>query len=154
MKNKKGFTLVELLAVIVILAIILVIAVPQIMNTIDSARKSSLLSSARMIASSAETEYSVKQTLGEATSSITCATLVPDLNTTDYDTSSAAGMCTVSFDGSGNATVNLSGKAGGKFEKYKACGVTASNDVTVTEIAANAVVASTASDSTRNCSNY
>lgn len=29
MKNKKGFTLVELLAVIVILAIILVIAVPK-----------------------------------------------------------------------------------------------------------------------------
>jgi len=34
----KGFTLVELLAVIVILAIILVIAVPQIMDTIESSR--------------------------------------------------------------------------------------------------------------------
>ena len=34
-KNKKnGFTLVELLAVLVILAVILVIAVPQIMNVI------------------------------------------------------------------------------------------------------------------------
>ena len=36
MKKKKGFTLVELLAVIVILAVILVIAVPKIMDTIQN----------------------------------------------------------------------------------------------------------------------
>ena len=35
---KKGFTLVELLAVIVILAVILIIAIPQIMNTIQESR--------------------------------------------------------------------------------------------------------------------
>ena len=35
MKNKKGFTLVELLAVIVILAVILVIAIPRIIDVID-----------------------------------------------------------------------------------------------------------------------
>ena len=34
MKKRNGFTLVELLAVIVILAIILVIAVPKILNVI------------------------------------------------------------------------------------------------------------------------
>ena len=39
-KNKmKGFTLVELLAVIVILAIILVIAVPKVMSVIEDAKK-------------------------------------------------------------------------------------------------------------------
>ena len=37
-KKKKAFTLVELLAVIVILAVILVIAIPQIMNVIKTAR--------------------------------------------------------------------------------------------------------------------
>ena len=37
--KKNGFTLVELLAVIVILAIILVIAVPKITDTIDNARR-------------------------------------------------------------------------------------------------------------------
>lgn len=36
MKNKKGFTLVELLAVIVILSAILVIIVPTILNSKDS----------------------------------------------------------------------------------------------------------------------
>ena len=44
---KKGFTLVELLAVIVILAVILVIAVPQINNVIKETRKNSLASSRR-----------------------------------------------------------------------------------------------------------
>ena len=41
MKNKKGFTLVELLAVIVILAVILVIAIPRILDVIDSSKLSS-----------------------------------------------------------------------------------------------------------------
>ena len=48
--NKKGFTLVELLAVIVVLAIILVIAVPRILDVIESARKESLGRSAQMVA--------------------------------------------------------------------------------------------------------
>ena len=38
MKNKKGFTLVELLAVIVILAIIMIIAIPAVLQTMESAR--------------------------------------------------------------------------------------------------------------------
>ena len=52
--NKKGFTLVELLAVIVILAIILVIAVPQVMSVIEDSKKATLKSTAKMIASTAE----------------------------------------------------------------------------------------------------
>ena len=44
--NKKGFTLVELLAVIVILAIIALIAVPIVMNVIEDARKGAAKSSA------------------------------------------------------------------------------------------------------------
>lgn len=64
MKKRNGFTLVELLAVIVILAIILVIAVPSIMNTIADARKSSYKSTAMMVARAAETQYMVAETLG------------------------------------------------------------------------------------------
>ena len=37
--NKYGFTLVELLAVIVILAIILVIAVPKVISIIEDVKK-------------------------------------------------------------------------------------------------------------------
>ena len=55
--KKNGFTLIELLAVIVILAIILVIAVPQIMKTIEQSREAAFMSSAKLIAASAEREY-------------------------------------------------------------------------------------------------
>lgn len=41
MKNKKGFTLVELLAVIVVLAIIMIIAVPSVLNSMTDARRNS-----------------------------------------------------------------------------------------------------------------
>lgn len=44
--NKKGFTLVELLAVIVILAIIALIATPIILNVIDNAKEESAKNSA------------------------------------------------------------------------------------------------------------
>lgn len=46
MKSNKGFTLVELLAVIVILAIIALIATPIILNVIDTARQGSAKSAA------------------------------------------------------------------------------------------------------------
>ncbi len=39
--NKKGFTLVELLAVIVVLAVIMVIAIPTVIDSMNSAKKSS-----------------------------------------------------------------------------------------------------------------
>ena len=72
---KKGFTLVELLAVIVILAVILVIAVPQINNVIKETRKNSLGSTAKLIAAKAE-EKEVENDALEKTESITCADLV------------------------------------------------------------------------------
>ena len=41
-KNKSGFTLVELLAVIVVLAIIMIIAVPAVLDSMENARKGAL----------------------------------------------------------------------------------------------------------------
>ena len=41
MKNKKAFTLIELLAVIVVLALILLIAVPRVLKTISDSEKES-----------------------------------------------------------------------------------------------------------------
>ncbi len=52
--NKKGFTLVELLAVIAILAIILLIAVPAILGVIDEARKNAFKSATLAAFHSAE----------------------------------------------------------------------------------------------------
>lgn len=52
--NTKGFTLVELLAVIVILAIILLIAVPNVMGIIENAKKDGFCSTAKLAYKSVE----------------------------------------------------------------------------------------------------
>jgi prepilin-type N-terminal cleavage/methylation domain-containing protein len=49
LRKKKGFTLVELLAVIVILAIILAIAVPDITNMVANARRDAFQSNVKLI---------------------------------------------------------------------------------------------------------
>ena len=54
--NKIGFTLVELLAVIVVLAIIMVIAIPNILGIIDKARNDSFASTAKMMIEAAKTK--------------------------------------------------------------------------------------------------
>ena len=80
--KKKGFTLVELLAVIVILAIILVIAVPQIMSVIEDSKKATLESTAKMIASAAEKQKVQNTVLGN-NEEITCDS-VAKINKLDY----------------------------------------------------------------------
>jgi type IV pilus assembly protein PilA len=67
MKGKKGFTLVELLAVIVILAIILVIAVPQVMKVIGQSKADSYKASANLILKAIETEYVTQLMSGTVT---------------------------------------------------------------------------------------
>ena len=62
LKNKKGFTLVELLAVIVILAIIMVIATQQIGKVISGARADSFVESYQMVERQVKTYISSDQT--------------------------------------------------------------------------------------------
>lgn len=121
-KNKKGFTLVELLAVIVILAVILVIAVPQIMNTINDASIGTFESNAKLIASTAEDKYVELQTLG-ITGDIKCEDIVK-LNNTDYK------RCSIKVE-NGEAKVTIVGQ--GKFEGMNICGGTKENTVVTAE---------------------
>lgn len=110
MKKRNGFTLVELLAVIVILAIILVIAVPSIMSTIEDSRLSSLESSAKMIASAAETQKMAKETLGQEFTGGDCMAADATWSGIVGDTTHYA-SCSVSFS-SNVATVVLKGATG------------------------------------------
>ena len=55
--NKKGFTLVELLAVIVVLAIIMVLTVPSVLSSMNSARQSSFLIYAGKMLEAAQSTY-------------------------------------------------------------------------------------------------
>jgi len=57
MKSNKGFTLVELLAVIVILAIVALVATPVILNIIESSTNKAKDSSARLVIKSVELAY-------------------------------------------------------------------------------------------------
>ena len=69
LKNKKrtGFTLVELLAVIVILAIIMIIAIPAVLNTMQASKRKSLVTFAQKAMNEAEKQYLSKQAFGELT---------------------------------------------------------------------------------------
>ena len=64
--NKKGFTLVELLAVIVVLAIIILVAMPAVMSAMDKARKNSLKNEANEIIKIAQTAYAEDVMNGKA----------------------------------------------------------------------------------------
>ncbi len=65
MKNmRKGFTLVELLAVIVILAIIMIIAIPSVLGTMTTARQKSFCEYVTKVYMAAQNKYMAAQTLG------------------------------------------------------------------------------------------
>ena len=55
--NKKGFTLVELLAVIVVLAFVMVLAAPSVLSSMNSARQSSFMLYAEKMINAAQSRY-------------------------------------------------------------------------------------------------
>jgi len=125
-KNKssreKGFTLVELLAVIVILAIILVIAVPKVMSVIEDSKKATLESTAKMIASQAEKQKVQNTVLGN-TDEITCESIT-NINDVDYED------CDIDFD---NNTAKVTIKGSGKFDGLWVCDGTKTTAVATEE---------------------
>ena len=132
-KNKSGFTLIELLAVIVILAVILVIAIPRILDVIETSKKDSIKSSARMIINSAEKKNMIDKVNG-STEEVTCDNSVK-LSKEDYES------CKITIDEEGKATIDLVGK--GKFDGYKCIGTNDNLSCTKTEslkLPANAVL--------------
>ena len=74
--KKNGFTLVELLAVIAILAIILVIAYPLITGVIESSRKKTLVASAQMVVKASDLAFANGEIAASGTHS--CLVAAPD----------------------------------------------------------------------------
>ena len=109
--KKNAFTLIELLAVIVILAVILVISIPRILDVIDESKLDSFKTSAQIIADSAEKKY-VENKLNNFDEEITCEN-VTKLSKEDYES------CKITFDNEGNAKVTIEGK--GKFKDLAIC---------------------------------
>ena len=109
MKKRNAFTLIELLAVIVILAVILVISIPRILDVIETSKKDSFKNAAQLIADSAEKKKASNKLL-DKDEEITCKD-VAKINDEDY------ASCIITFDSEGNAKVSITGK--GKFDGLK-----------------------------------
>ena len=60
MKKEKGFTLVELLAVIVIMAILLMVAIPAVSRILEDVRKRTFVNEAKTIYNEATNKYTSK----------------------------------------------------------------------------------------------
>ncbi len=73
--NKKGFTLVELLAVIVVLAILILLAMPRVTTMMEKARVNSFVVEANEIMKVAQTAYNDKVFDDDSTSGPTCFTV-------------------------------------------------------------------------------
>src|SRR5574344_2105588 len=76
-KNKKGFTLMELLAVIVILSVLILLAMPAVLRLMESARKNAFVTESNSIVKIAQTAYTDKSMTSALPSSwcISLATL-------------------------------------------------------------------------------
>ena len=61
---KKGFTLIELLAVIIILAILMVVAVPNVLSTLNDAKKKTFVTQAQSIWKAAEQKFIIDSLTG------------------------------------------------------------------------------------------
>ena len=67
-KNKKGFTLVELLAVMVVLALILVLVAPNVLNSMNNSKKNAMVIYAKKMISTAKENVEAGKLSGDITS--------------------------------------------------------------------------------------
>ncbi len=63
MKNK-GFTLVELLAVIAIMAVIIIIAIPNVLSSLNEARRENFANEVKNLTSTAKTQFNLDKGKG------------------------------------------------------------------------------------------
>ena len=132
--NKKGFTLVELLSVIVILSVIVLIATNAVVPMADSARKQVLAMEANTLVTAAQTLYVQNNASGSA-----CYTYDELINSglIEKDDESYTGSISIEVDGSGNYSYKIWLSNG----QYIVNGV--SPDVTSDNVEASAENAST-----------
>ena len=81
--NKKGFTLVELLAVIAILAILVIIALPNVLKMFNNAKKDIFLTEAKNVYKEVANKYIMESMKGNRISSITNSKNKLDIESND-----------------------------------------------------------------------
>lgn len=83
--NKKGFTLVELLAVIAILAILVIIALPNVLNMFNQAKKDTFLTEAKTIYKEVTKKYITENMKGNKVNNISNSNNKLDLDSNNLD---------------------------------------------------------------------
>lgn len=117
MKNKKGFTLVELLAVIAILAILVIFAVPNVISMVEKSRKSLAETNAKSLVNTAKNYYMKNEMNGKT---------IDEIDLTDPDFEYSGEKVT-----KGKLTMNKDGSSYGKMYIHGYCvSVKSSGDVT------------------------
>lgn len=109
MKNKKGFTLVELLAVIAILAILVIIALPNVINLFNNAKRNAFETQVRKVAQVSKQKLFAS---GNNTKTFDCNSLLSGNSFED---------CTASIEGS---TVVIDALGSGQYSNYLMVDVT------------------------------
>ena len=112
-RNRRGFTLVELLAVMVILALILAIAVPVIGNLINTSKNSTLSSNVKLVLNALRLKELEDPTFDITTVNEGNITTLLHLNNADYKTLVVKKV-------NGEAYISIVGQ--NKFEGYTASG--------------------------------
>ena len=132
--NKKGFTLVELLSVIVILSVIVLIATNAVVPMADSSKKQVLAMEANTLVKAAQTLY-----VQNSSSSSACYTYDELMNSglIEKDDDSYTGSISIEVDGNGKYTYKIWLSNG----QYMINGITP--DVTSDDVEASAENAST-----------
>jgi prepilin-type N-terminal cleavage/methylation domain-containing protein len=106
-KNKKGFTLIELVVVIAILGILAAILVPVISGFIETANQATDNANARLVYQACAMWFAANNT---ANASFTGAQLQPYMGTANLPSGKSqafSGACTASVDATGAITVQF-----------------------------------------------
>jgi type IV pilus assembly protein PilA len=144
LKNEKGLTLIELLAVIVILGIIAAIAIPSIGGIIQKSKEDAVKADAMQVINAAKLYVSSNGVPnGGKVESTELTTYVKEVDFVDSSDAAVAYEVNVSADGTFSLTTDAAVKAGSKFIKFtnaevgeiKGAGTTATaNNVTTITI--------------------
>lgn len=109
LKNEKGLTLVELLAVVVILGIIAAIAIPTIGNIVENSREKAIIADAQNVLAAANL-YFIENPEDSTVTLTGTPALIPEF----LDDSGTLSEATVSKDDDGLLNIKFKGTSGSK----------------------------------------